>query len=265
MEKKESENQSEQVSAPQSAPATAQPQNGIAIAAMVVGIVAILLGLVPFAGLTLGITALVLGIIGAKKLIGKGMAIAGIVTGGLATLCNLAVITALIMGVAFLGGIFGGAVSTVGQIASNYNKEQQTKIDAKKDFSKGSTAVFDKFEVKANSVQRNYVPEDEYSRASDGKELIVVNVSVKNISSESASFYSYSLEINENGIAESASYLATVEPEFTGGSMSAGATATGNIVFEVTKGSTNLKLQYEDYAYNLNGSGLQTLTYTLDI
>src|SRR5680860_218079 len=253
MDKKSSDNQSTNVSAP-------QQQNGIAIAAMVVGIIAFLLGLVPFAGLTLGVTAIVLAIIGLKKATGKSMSIAGLVTGGLATLGNLVVIAFLVMGLA----LFGGAVSTVGQGISNYNKEEKAKIDAKKDFSKGSTATFDKFEVKANSVKRNYVPDDEYSQASEGNELIVVNVSVKNISSESASFSVYDLGINVDGIAESSSYI-TAAPEFEGGSLSKDATATGNIVYEVTKDATGLKLQYESYTFDLNGSGLETLTYTLEI
>jgi len=254
MEQKSSNNQA-------SAP---QMSNGIAIAAMVVGIIAILLSFVPFAGLTLGATAIVLGIIGLKKAASKGMSIAGLITGGLASLSNLVIIIMIFMGLTFLGGLFGGAVSTVGQITNDLHDEAQAQIDAKKDFSKGSTAVFGDFEVKANSVQRNYVPEEEYYQAGEGKELIVVNVSVKNISSETTSFSSYDLDINDDGISEGSSYL-TVSPEFTGGSMSAGATATGNLVFEVTENASGLKLQYEDYTFNWEDSESVTLTYTLEI
>lgn len=262
MEKKESEKQSEQASAPAQAAATAP--SGIAIAAMVVGIVSIFLGWVPFLGFAIGVTALVLGIIAIKKISGKGMAITGIITGGLAILWNLAVIAVVIMGTAIFGGLLGGAVTTVGQITTEIHNESQTAIDSKKDFSKGSTAIFGDFEVKANSVQRNYVPEDEYSRASEGKELIVVNVSVKNNGSESASFSSYDLKINENGLSDTSSWT-TVDPEFTGGSLSAGATTTGNLVFEVTKNASGLKLQYEKYAFDWENSESRTLTYTLEI
>jgi len=264
MDKKSSDNQSEQ---PQSAPTTsnAQPQsNGLAIAAMVVGIIAIFLGWVPFAGFTLGVTAIILAIIGLKKATGKGMSITGLITGSLAVLWNLIVIALFVTGLAILGGAVSTVGQTIGQSVSNYNKEEKAKIDAKKDFAKGTTATFDKFEVKANSVQRNYVPDDEFSQASDGNELIVVNVSVKNISSESASFSAYDLDINVNGIAESSSYI-TAAPEFEGGSMSKNATATGNIVYEVTKGASGLKLQYEEMAYDSTTSEFKTLTYTLEI
>jgi hypothetical protein len=67
------------------------PKNGIGIAAMVVGIVALVLCWIPFLGLVLAIVAVVLGIVGIRKAsrgeaTNKGMAIAGVATGGLALL-----------------------------------------------------------------------------------------------------------------------------------------------------------------------------------
>jgi hypothetical protein len=243
------------------APTTAvQTSNGLAIAAMVVGIIALVLSWVPFVGIALGITAVVLGIIALKKANSKGMSIAGIVTGGLAILTGLVVSFLIIFSIA----LFGNAVSQAGKATNDLNKEQQTLVGAKKDFTKGQTAVFGNFEVKANSIQRDYVPTDEFSQASEGKELVVVNVSVKNIATSSKSFISYDLQLNVNGVAVNPSYLV-VSPEFTGGSISAGATATGNIVFEITKGATNLKLQHEESAYDSKSSEFTTLTYTLEI
>ncbi len=68
-----------------------QTSNGVGIAALVVGIVALLISWIPFLGLLLAIVALVLGIIGIRKAsrgqaTNKGMAITGVVTGGLALL-----------------------------------------------------------------------------------------------------------------------------------------------------------------------------------
>ena len=60
-----------------------QPKNGLSIASMVLGIIALLSVLLWFIAMPLGIAALVLGIIGRNKG-AKGMAIAGIVTGALA-------------------------------------------------------------------------------------------------------------------------------------------------------------------------------------
>jgi len=242
-------------------------QNGLAIAAMVVGIVSLTLGWVPFGGLVLGITAIVLGIVSMKKTHNKGMSITGIVTGSLATLWSLVITGMMILAMLALGGIAvqGSTIATeLNKATDNFNKTQQTMIDAKKDFSKGSTAVFGKFEVKVNSVQRDYVPADEYNRASEGMELVVVNVSVKNVSDSSESFYAYDLSLNVNGIADTMSYIV-VTPEFKGGNISKDATATGNVVYEVTKGATNLKLQHEETILDIQNSGVKTLTYTLEI
>lgn len=247
-------------------PTTSSPSHGggLAIAAMVIGIVAIILGWVPFLGFALGVTAVVLGIIGLKHKINKGMSIAGLVTGAVAVVWGLIVsILALIalLGFAAITSTATNVLKETNDSLSQYNIEQQAKIDAKKDFAKGTTAIFDKFEVKANSVQRNYVPEDTYSQAGDGKELIVVNVSVKNTSTNPEDFSSYDLGLNDKGVTNTSSYLS-VDPEFTGGNMSKDATTTGNIVYEIDKGSTDLKLQYEQTVYSAS-EGTKTLTYTL--
>ncbi|MDQ3306466.1 MAG: DUF4190 domain-containing protein [Actinomycetota bacterium] len=68
-----------------------QPSNGIGIAALVVGIISLVISWVPFLGLLLAIVAIVLGVLGIRKAsrgeaTNKGMAITGVVTGGLALL-----------------------------------------------------------------------------------------------------------------------------------------------------------------------------------
>lgn len=103
----------------QQTPAWSQPggqqpaatgSNGIAIAAMVIGIVAILISWIPILGALAGILALVLGFIGRGKFKktpavgGSGPAITGIVTGILATLISVAVTIALFaFGATFMG------------------------------------------------------------------------------------------------------------------------------------------------------------------
>lgn len=76
--------------APPGAPAYAvQPSTGMAIAALVLGILAVINGIIPFMfwlAIPLGILALIFGIVGISKAnqqggAGRGMAIAGLVTG----------------------------------------------------------------------------------------------------------------------------------------------------------------------------------------
>ena len=88
---------------PSAQPATNQPaaggNNGPAVAALILGILSLLVGFIPFVGLlgTIGgIAAIVLGIIGRRKAkhngaSGGGMAVAGIVTGALAIVLSLAI------------------------------------------------------------------------------------------------------------------------------------------------------------------------------
>ncbi|MFZ2125995.1 MAG: DUF4190 domain-containing protein [Candidatus Microsaccharimonas sp.] len=251
-------------------PVTAAPQqpNGLAIAALVVGIIAILSGWVPFWGFLAGAAAVVLGIIALKKSANmKGMSIAGIITGGVGALWSL-VITIFFF-LAFLtigigGSALNEAVNEANSSLAQYNEETKALINAKKTFSKGETAVFGKFEVKINSVQRNYTPEESYLTPEDGKEYIVLNITVTNKGSESEYISSYDYKINDDGLASSASFF-DVAPAFESGDLSPGASQTGNIMYEVTKGSDKLKLQYETSAYDLNNSDFKELTFTLDI
>jgi len=65
----------------------AQPTNGLAVAALVVGILAFLGSLVPILGIgaiLLGVVGVILGIVGLTKHYGKGMAIAGVVLSAIA-------------------------------------------------------------------------------------------------------------------------------------------------------------------------------------
>lgn len=250
------------------APAPAKPSsvNGLAIASLVTGILAFLCGLF-FMGLIFGIAAIVLAAIALKKPNGKGFAIAGLVTGIVGAISGL-IFTVIWVIALVTVGVGGAAVTNelnkVNNAIDAQNKETQDQIDAKKDFLKGETAKFGEFEVKVNSVTRNYTPDNVYQQADDGNELIVVNVTVKNVSDEAESFYSYDLDINEAGVANGSSYL-DVEPAFEGGSISAGASATGNIVFEVTKDVSGLKLQHEAIVYDTKSYESKTLTYTLAI
>jgi hypothetical protein len=84
--------------------------NGIAIAAMIIGIIALLISWIPILGVLAGVLALVLGFVGRSKankspaVGGGGAAITGIVTGILATLISIAVTIALFaFGSTFMG------------------------------------------------------------------------------------------------------------------------------------------------------------------
>lgn len=232
---------------------------GLAIAALIVGIIAILSCFVPFFGFLVGAAAIVLGIIALKKPAGKGFGITGLVLGGITVVINLIFIAFFILAFAAVGD----AAQRTNQAVNESQQEAKEAKSSKKDFSKGQTGLFGSYEVKVNSVQRSYVPENEFSQAGDGKELIVVNVTVKNVSDENQSVSAYDFNINENGVATSSSFVS-VNPELPTGDLSKGASTTGNIVYEVTKGASGLKLQYEEGVIDLT-DGYKEYTYTLAI
>lgn len=259
------------VKAPKAAskPAASQSAGGLAIAALVTGIVALVFCWAPFFGLAVGVTAVVLGIIALKKAQNKGMSITGIVTGGIATLVNLIFVSLFVAGLALLGSaavVTGGAAGELNKAVNEANKDAKAQESAKKDFNKGETAKFGQFDVKVNSVKRDYVPENEYEQAGEGKELVVVNITVTN-KGDSESFTNYDLELSANGITNSASYMTTVTPQFEGGTMEKGASSTGNLVYEVPKGATDLKLVYKStaFSYSSEDAGFKNYTYTLKI
>lgn len=239
------------------APVEPQPTNGLAIAALVVGIVAVISGWVPFWGLLVGATAVVLGIIGLKKSTGKGMAVAGIVTGAIGALCGIFVI------IFFIAALSFGFSSTnnFNDIMEEENQSSQMLIDSKKDFAKGEVAKFgDAFEVKVNSVEQGYIPGQSYT-AQDGKQYIKVNVTVTNISDEPQYISAYSFSVLENGMTQTSSY-APVEKELNEGDLNIGASTTGNVIYEVSNEATDLKLQYDMTVFDGNYKSRQ-LVYTL--
>jgi hypothetical protein len=91
----------------QGGPPPSSSNDGVAVTALVVGIIAILISWIPVLGLLAGIAALVLGIVGRNRIRksgakGNGMAVTGIATGAVAILINLAVLAFFI----FAGGDF---------------------------------------------------------------------------------------------------------------------------------------------------------------
>lgn len=251
---------SEPTPQPASTPPSSQKTNGLAIAALVIGILAFIGGFLPFWGFLLGATAVVLGIIALKKPGLKGLSITGIVTGGLAVLWNLIVTIIFVVALATGAAVVGG----VGNALQEQQSQDQAVLNSKKDFAKGETANFaDTLEVTVNSVETGYVPEESFYAPEDGKQYVVVNLTVKNISDEGEYVSSSSFDINEAGVAVSSSFV-TVSPEFDYGTLDPDATMTGNVVYEVSSDATDLKLQYSTTVFD-ESYELKEVTYTLAI
>ena len=146
------------------------------------------------------------------------------------------------------------------------DKESSEILNAKKDFAKGETAKFGKLDVTVNKVQRNYMPTNRFSAPAEGKEFIIINVTIKNSSDESKYISASTLQLNVGGVSEYSTYVSGLK-QLEGGNLSSGASITGDLAFEVTKDASGLKLQYEETAFVTTDGKFNSkkLTYTLAI
>lgn len=110
-----------------------QQNNGVALAAMIVGILALLGLLFLLPGLILGVIALILGIVGVKKansIVGpgsrKGMAISGIVMGAIATILSALM---LIFGISLAKQLLDDGVMEACEQFQGDNQQYQSCIE----------------------------------------------------------------------------------------------------------------------------------------
>ena len=261
-----------------------KPNNGgLAIAGLILGIMSLSTGWISFLGFTLGVTALILSIIALKKKQNKGMSVTGIVTGSIGIIWNTIITIFVIFGL--LGLVFAGSVvkrdppilketlmqtvknSTTqnGSTSSGAASGQIIASGSTIDFNKGETAIFDKFKIKINSIQRNYFNDNKSYKPSLGKEFILIDLDITNNSNETAYFYPSNLQISDNG--EESNYYwgtASLQKRLKSEAYASGAIKNGQIVYEVTKDSTKLKLYQETISYNIARIQSKTI-YTLDL
>ena len=98
---------------PSTTPTLPKRPIGLALTALIVGIVAFFVGLVPVLGALVGVAAIVFGVLALRRQQSKGMAITGIVLGGIAAVTSVAV--AVGVGAVVNGSAAGGPTTTVTQ------------------------------------------------------------------------------------------------------------------------------------------------------
>ncbi len=223
--------------------------NGFGITALVVGIVALLLGWTGIPGVILAVVALVFGILALVKKQNKGMGITGVVLGSLALIAGLFVTT---VGIALIGG----AAKVAGDISS-----EQKVIDAtKKDFASGEAATFDTLEAKVTTYTPNWVATDGYSTPKEGYEFVFVSLNLKNKGSETLSVNPFDFKINDSGVVTDHEIATTATP-FNAVELKSGAAIDGDLVFQVKKGASGLKLEYKHF----NAKVFKDVSYTLGL
>lgn len=129
---------------------------------------------------------------------------------------------------------------------SSTSSEQAGAETTQSEFKVADKIEFDKRILTVNSVQRNYSSGNEYVTPPEGKEWIVVSVTIENKSNSEISFNEYDFQIeNSQGVRTSTTYTGELKDQLNSGNLAVGGKVTGNLVFEVTKGATGLKVIFK--------------------
>lgn len=100
---------------PQGYGAPAPEPKGLAITALILGIIGLVLLWVPILGALLGLVGLILGIVALKKRQSKGLSLTGLITGGVALIIGGIITVAFFITLAFAGGAVGGIADALEQ------------------------------------------------------------------------------------------------------------------------------------------------------
>lgn len=118
--------------------------------------------------------------------------------------------------------------------------------DENKEYAVGEQATLNEVVITVSRVQRDFNTGNQFSQPEQGKEFILVDVTIENKSDETVSFGSYDFKIQDsNGVQSSESYVLA-QGGLGSGSLAPGGKAAGNLSFEVPAKDTNLKLIYNN-------------------
>lgn len=156
--------------------------NGLAIAALVVGIISLLLSFIPFVNIAAilgGIAALVLGFLGLRKakegtVGGRGMSITGLVLGVVSVLISIAVLVATVVALNNLPGELGEVIEEAEN--GGLSPEEQAEASANA-LSLGESAEVGDYTVTVTEVTQDatdiIAAENEFNTEAEGQYVMV--------------------------------------------------------------------------------------------
>lgn len=246
------------------APHSSQDQQPTNTSSDVLGIISIVCAFIGFQ-----LPGFILGLVGVSKAKKEGRSPS---LSKIGWILNLVFMILLIPLIALYFVTFNGLQEKAKETRDRVNNEQSSSQSQQEngspenlDFSKGTTAKFGQLEVSLGNVTRDFIPQSSYERAEEGKELIVVEVNLKNVSDSSASISKYDFNIDVDGVLENSSYTKAPGKELQTGSLAPGASASGQIVFEVPAGKLDLKLAKKDYVYDETTYKSKEVIYRLEL
>jgi preprotein translocase subunit SecG len=142
-------------------------------------------------------------------------------------------------------------------------ESQESNTPVSTDFNKGETANFGDYSVKINNVSRGYVPANSYTRAKDGNEFIVLDLTVTNTSDRSQYVSNFDFDIEIDGLLDRPSYAKPPGTELRNGTLLQDKSVSGQIVFEVPSNKQGLKLAKKGYTYDKQSYESKEVVYKL--
>lgn len=140
----------------------------------------------------------------------------------------------VIIVLAFIGKMFGSSEPDVKKVSGS-KTEQTTKKEEKQqtEFQIGETASYKGYEITVNKV--DYSDGEEFNKPADGKQFVIVNVTITNNTDEKAPYNPLDYQLNANGVNTNfTEFLSGVET-LNSGDLDKGATVTGNLIGQAPK------------------------------
>lgn len=225
-----------------------KPAAGLAISALIVGIVAFVSGWAPFWGIVAGLVAVILGALALRKGQSKGLALPGLILGALAALTSIVTTILMIAGLSL-----GSAQLSSATLDSNSSEASEAPAKSEEATAEtgtrenpaalGTTLTAEDWTVVVNSVnpEGNQIVADGNmfnSEPDPGYHYAIVNYTVTYTGSESsyANFVIVDLVTSTGEVVSSA--FATLDDSFGLNELYEGGTLTGSEAYMVEDGST---------------------------
>ncbi|MEO1772500.1 DUF4352 domain-containing protein [Candidatus Enterococcus ferrettii] len=156
----------------------------------------------------------------------------------------------VVLFVAIIGGALGGgsdepSTKKVSEADSTSSNEDNALDQT---YSVGDVVSYKGYEIKVNKV--DYSQGSEYIKPDDGKQFVVVNITITNNTDNKQSYNPFDYSLNADGNSTSlTSYMEGVDT-LNSGELDPGASVSGNLVGSAPTEATSLKLQYKSNFWN---------------
>lgn len=144
--------------------------------------------------------------------------------------------------VAFIVLVFFGPLFRVTPTSS-----RQQPAPVKTSFATGETAQFGKLQVTAPAVQRNWQSTNQFVLPAEGNEFILVTLNIKNASTKPIAVSPADFLLTTGDTAIGPTIKAIPSSPLGATEIKPAAELTGDIIYEIPKGSPKLTLQYQMY------------------